>query len=307
MRFDLFSLKLFVAVYEYKSIARAAENLNIAASAVSKRISDLEKMVKASLFHRSRKGLEPTATADALLHHARILLRDLQQMEAELRDHSEGVRGQIRIAANVSTIIQHLPSDLSAFLTEHTGIRIELEETTSQQVVKAVSDNAADIGIFGGRPPAAGLVVLPYRSDRLVVIMPPEHPLASAASATFAEVAEHDLVGPQKGSFLDSLVLRAAADLSHPLRLRIRVNGFEPAASMVEARLGVALAPEKLAERYTSSAGLVSVPLDEEWAVRHWKVCIRSVESLPAPVQLLVKHLCPAAEIKTKVTTTPAA
>ena len=82
--------------------------------------------------------------------------------------------------------------------------------------------------------------------------MPPEHPLAGAKGATFAEIAEHDLVGPQKGSFLDSLVLRAAADLSRPLRLRIRVNGFEPAASMVEARLGVALVPEKLALRYTS-------------------------------------------------------
>lgn len=299
MRFDLLSLKLFVAVCEYESIARAAENLHIAPSAVSKRISDLEKMVKAPLFYRSTKGLEPTPTAEALLHHARIVLRDLQQMEAELRDHAKGVRGKVRIAASVSTIVQHLPEDLSDFLARHAGIRIELEEGTSQEVVKAVADNAADIGIFGGRPPLAGLTLLPYRTDRLVVLMPPEHPLADAAELSFADIARHDLVGPQKGSFLDSLVLRAASELTHPLRLRIRVNGFEPAASMVEARLGVALVPERLGERYAATSNLTVVPLADNWAERTWKICIRPFETLPPPVQLLVTHFSPDVEKKT--------
>ena len=288
---DLLTLKLVVAVVEEQSLAKAAEREHIAASAVSKRISDLEKMLKAPLFYRSPKGLELTPTAQALLHHARTLLRDIRQMEAELGEHSKGVRGQIRISASVSTIVQHLPRDLSDFLASHAGIRIELVEGTSQAVVRAVADNAVDIGIFGGSLPAAGLTVLPYRSDRLVVIMPPDHVLAERPSVTFAEIAEHDVVGPQEGSFLDSLVLRAASDLSRPLKLRIRVNGFETSASMVEARLGVGLVPEKLAERYTAVARLVAVPLDEEWAVRHWKMCTRKVETLPPPVKLLVKHL----------------
>ena len=291
MRFDLLSLKLFVSVCEQESIARAAEMEHIAASAVSKRISDLEKMLKAPLFYRSPKGLELTPTAQALLHHARILLRDIRQMEAELGEHSKGVRGQIRISASVSTIVQYLPRDLSDFLASHVGVRIELVEATSQEVVRAVADNAVDIGIFGGSLPAAGLTVLPYRSDRLVVIMPPDHALAGRSKVSFAEIAEHDVVGPQEGSFLDSLVLRAAAGLSHPLKLRIRVNGFETSASMVEARLGVGLVPERLAERYTAVARLVAVPLDEEWAVRHWKICTRGVDSVPPPVKLLVKHL----------------
>ena len=203
MRFDLLSLKLFVSVCEQESIARAAEMEHIAASAVSKRISDLEKMLKAPLFYRSPKGLELTPTAQALLHHARILLRDIRQMEAELGEHSKGVRGQIRISASVSTIVQYLPRDLSDFLASHVGVRIELVEATSQEVVRAVADNAVDIGIFGGSLPAAGLTVLPYRSDRLVVIMPPDHALAGRSKVTFAEIAEHDVVGPQEGSFLE--------------------------------------------------------------------------------------------------------
>jgi len=303
MRFDLLSLKLFVSVCEHESIARAADAEHIAASAVSKRISDIEKMLKTTLFYRSPKGLELTPTAHALLHHARIVLRDLRQMEAELSDHSKGLRGQIRIHASVSTIIQHLPGDLSDFLGRHPGIRIELEEGTSQEAVRAVAENAADIGIFGGSPPMTGLRVLPYRTDRLVVIMPPGHPLADSGGVAFKEVVKYDLVGPQKGSFLDALVMRAASDLTHPLRMPIRVNGFETAASMAEAHLGVALVPERLAERYSIAGRLVTVPLAEDWAVRRWNICTRADESLPAPVQLLVQHLRRMPEPSMAVTT----
>src|SRR6202035_3914366 len=113
MRFDLLSLKLFVAVCESKSISRAAAREHIAASAVSKRISDLEELVKAPLFHRTTKGLEPTASAQALLRHARVVMRDLQRMESELAEHATGLCGRVRIHASVSTILQHLPRDLA--------------------------------------------------------------------------------------------------------------------------------------------------------------------------------------------------
>jgi DNA-binding transcriptional LysR family regulator len=291
MRFDLLSLKLFVAVCEHRNISRAAEAENIAASALSKRISHLEEMLKTPLFVRSNKGLELTAAAHPLLHHARVVLRDLMQMESELLDHAEGLRGQIRLHASLSTIVQYLANDIRDFLAIHPALRIDLQEGLSPEVVRAVAENAADIGVFGGNAQLPGLRVLPYHSDKLVVIMPPDHTLSKATKLKFSEVAEYDLVGPQRGSYLNSLVVRAGADLDHPLRLRIRVNGFEPVCSMVEARLGIALVPEHHAARYVNSGPLIAVPLDEDWAVRHWKICVRDSDSLPAPVQLLVKHL----------------
>jgi DNA-binding transcriptional LysR family regulator len=78
---DHLSLHLFILVCDEGTIARASERAFLAPSAVSKRISDIEKMLKTTLFYRSPKGLELTPTAYALLHHARIVLRDLRQME----------------------------------------------------------------------------------------------------------------------------------------------------------------------------------------------------------------------------------
>jgi DNA-binding transcriptional LysR family regulator len=123
--------------------------------------------------------------------------------------------------------------------------------------------------------------------------MPDGHPLSGRASVKFADLLDYDLVGPQKGSFLDSLILRAAADLNRLLKLRIRVNGFETVCSMIEAQLGVGLVPEYCAKRYATAGRVVVVPLDETWATRHWNICVRDVVSLPPPVRLLVEHLSP--------------
>lgn len=291
MRFDLLSLQLFVAVCEEQSIAKAADREHIAASAVSKRISDLEVRLNTPLFHRSSKGLELTAAAHALLHHSRVVMRDLKQMEIELAHHASGVSGQVRIFASVSTIIQHLPNDLSNFLSKHAGVRLDLEEGTSQQVVDAVAGNAADIGVFGGVVPRSGLRYIPYRSDRLVVLMHKDHALSGRQSISFADFPDYDLIGPSRGSFLDALVLRAAADLSRPLKIPVRVNGFETVSTMVEAQMGIGLVPEGCAARYVTSGDLVAIRLDEPWAVRQWSLCVQDTPSLPPPVRLLLKHL----------------
>lgn len=170
MHLDLRTLQLFVAVVEEQSVAKAAEREHIAASAVSKRIADLEKEVKVDLFRRHRTGLSPTPAGHALLHHARMLMRDLAQLESELGDYAQGLRGSIRIFANISAMVQFLPADLSRFLTEHPLVRVDLEEAISPLIVRAVADGVAEIGVYGGNIPAPGLTVLPYRRDRLVVV-----------------------------------------------------------------------------------------------------------------------------------------
>lgn len=291
LRFDLLSLQLFVAVCEEQSIAKAADRENIAASAVSKRISDLEIRLNTPLFHRSSKGLELTAAAQALLHHSRVVMRDLRQMEIELAHHAAGVSGHVRIFASVSTIIQHLPTDLRDFLGKHAAIRVDLEEGTSQQAVDAVAGNAADIGVFGGVMPRPGLRYIPYRRDRLVLLMHKDHPLAGREAVSLAELTDYDMIGPSRGSFLDSLLMRAASDLSRPINMPIRVNGFETVSTMVEAQMGVGLVPEGCAARYVTGGTLVAVRFEEPWAVRQWNLCVQESQSLPPPVKLLLKHL----------------
>jgi DNA-binding transcriptional LysR family regulator len=291
MHVDLITLKLFVAVVEEQSLAKAAEREHIAASAVSKRIADLEKSVKVQLFRRHRTGLQATPAGQAFLHHARVLMRDLAQMDSEVGDYARGARGSVRVFANNSAMVQYLPGDLSRFLALHPLIRVDLEEAISPDIVRAVADDVAEIGIFGGNISAARLTVLPYRQDRLVVVVPAKHPLRKHASVRLGAVLPHDLVGMQEGSSIDALVVKAAADLGRPVKLRIRTAGFDAIGRMVQAGLGVAIMPELVAQSYRASLKIAAIPLQEPWAIRRLDLCVRDIASLSAAARLLVDHL----------------
>lgn len=100
MTLDPTSLRLFVAVVEEQSIAKAAEREHIAAAAISKRISELEDALRTELLTRTNKGVEPTAAGIALLRLARHALHVLKDVHAQMLDFATGTRGQIRIYAN---------------------------------------------------------------------------------------------------------------------------------------------------------------------------------------------------------------
>jgi DNA-binding transcriptional LysR family regulator len=288
---DLLTLKLFVAVVEKQSVARAAEREHIAASAVSKRITDLEKAAKVQLFRRHRSGLELTAAGRALLPHVRVLMRDLAQMDSEVGDHAQGVRGSLRVFANNSAMVQYLPDDLSRFLAKHPLIQVSLDEAISPDIVRAVADGVADIGIYGGNVTAPGLTVLPYRQDRLVVVVPPTHPLRKQPFVKLRDVLAYDLVGMQEGSSIDALVMRAATDLGRAVKLRIRTAGFDAIARMVQAGLGIAIMPQLVADGYRASLKIAAVELREPWTLRRLDLCVQDMNALSAAARLLVTHL----------------
>ena len=287
---DLVTLRLFVAVCEERSIKRAALREHIAVSALSRRISDLETALKTTLLLRHARGVEPTPTALPLLHHARIVLRDMAQMQSELADTIAGVKGTIRLHANIWAIAEYIPGQLRAFLADHPQISVEIEESLSGAIVKAVAEQGADIGIIGSNIVASGLRVLPYRSDRLVVIMRQDHPLAGRPSLRLADLLPYDIIGAKRGSALDQLVTGGVAELGEALRVRVRISGFDTLYRMAEAGLGIGFGPSGSAARYCRTMRLAMVKLDEPWAERQLNICVPT-GTLPPHVQVLVEHL----------------
>lgn len=290
-KIDLLTLQLFVAIVEEQSIAKAAERKNIAASAVSRRISDIEVLFQVELLHRHSKGIEPTPAGYALLEHARIVLGNLAQLETELSGYRHGKRGHIRICANKSAILESLAGELSSFLEQHPLVRIDLEENISPAIVHAVVENRTDIGIFGGNISGQELEVLPYRSDKLVALVTSGHPLADRESVRFRDLVDHDFVSLEKGSSIETLCVRAAAVLGRHLKVRIRVSGFDALFRLVEARMGLGVVPlEIIRDRYGLEK-LITIPLDESWAQRELVMGVRDYKSLPPVTKMLVEHL----------------
>src|SRR5690606_7665233 len=147
MKYDIQTLKVFVTVSQEGSIAKAAEKEHTVASAISKRISELEKSIGADLFYRHRRGVKLTQAGTELLQHASRVLANLAAMDSAMSNYSNGVKGQVRLVANTSTIVQFLPNDLSRFLKIHPTVKIDLEEQTSETVHKLVDGDEADLCI----------------------------------------------------------------------------------------------------------------------------------------------------------------
>jgi DNA-binding transcriptional LysR family regulator len=291
MQFSLKDLELFVAVAEAGSIARAADRCHTVASAVSKRLSDLEDGFKTPLLVRGSKGVGLTPAGHALLTRARNVLNQAAQLDTEIRSFASGIRGQVRVFANISSIVEFLPAALADFLAHHPDILVHLEEHVSSVVAQAVAEQLADVGIVSDVPDLEGLTLIPFRADQLVLIVRPEHPLAMRESTAFADALDFDFVGLHSDSALHYRLLREASEAGRALRLRIQVTSFDAVCAMVSAGLGVGVVPKAAATPYTESLGLVSVRLQDPWARRQLHLCVRSTESLSAAARLLVDHL----------------
>jgi len=291
MTIDPLSLKLFVAIVEEGTIAAAAEREHIAASAVSKRISELEAFFNTALLRRTNKGVIPTDAGITLLQLARGVLHDLNNIVLQISEYSSGVRGHVRLCANISSINQFLPSEIRSFMESHPQIHIHLEESVSEATMQAVAESVADVGIISTTARRQDMEYLPYHSDQLVVITPKNHPLADRKNISFAETLDFDFVGLSARTSLHNQIMRAAQELNRTPKLRIQVGGFDALCLMVEAGLGIGIVPKGAAKPYRKGLRLHQITLEESWAKRELKICVRSVNGLPAAAKLFVTHL----------------
>lgn len=289
-RLDLVSLSLFCLVVRTGSISKGAGLAHLAVGAASKRMSDLEDSVGAPLLERHSRGVKLTPAGQALHRHAQRILRDVDQLAADLSDHARGVLGVARLWANTSAITQFLPADLAAFASLQPGIRIALNEADSHEVVLAVLDGRADLGIFADRTPQLGLQTLPYRSDRLVLVVPPEHPLARRRRVDFEEATEYDFVSLSGATSLAQRLALESGQLGKPLRIRIQVRSFDAMCQMVAAGLGVAVLPDAAVQPLVRALGLRKLELTAPWVERELLLGARDFAALPKAARTLVDH-----------------
>jgi DNA-binding transcriptional LysR family regulator len=176
---DLTTLRLFVAVCETRSIARAGEQASIVGSAISKRLAQLEDTVGTPLLLRKRRGVVPTPAGETLLEHARAMLGSADRIERDMAAYAGGARGQVRILASASVMAESLADDVAGFLQDpaHRDIRVDMEERVSPEIVRGIREGMASIGLCWDAADLTGWSgALPH--DHLAIVAHPSHPLA---------------------------------------------------------------------------------------------------------------------------------
>lgn len=287
---DLVSLALFVRVAETRSITKAAEASHIALAAASRRMTLLEHQFGVKLLQRTARGAELTAAGRAVLHRARQILNQVDELRSEITEYASGGKGHVRMQASASAISQFLPADLASFSAASPQVVIALEERFSGEIAQALREGATDVGVLMEGTPVDGLESFDYKADQLVAVVPKAHPLRSR-NVMFSALLDHDFVSLESGTAITRLLSDQAAVARRPLRNRIQVHSFAALCKMIEAGLGIGVLPEGAAKPFVSAMQLRLVRLSDPWAKRRMFVCVRQYEALPPIARKLVDHL----------------
>src|SRR5690606_7179107 len=118
-----------------------------ALASASERLRNMEQGVGLALLERHPRGVVATEAGEALAHHARLMLRQHALLQSELKGFSGGMQGTLHFYANTAALTSFLPQRLAGWLAERPGLRLELKERTSVDIVRAVASGRVEAGM----------------------------------------------------------------------------------------------------------------------------------------------------------------
>lgn len=232
-------LEAYVAIARAKSLKRAAEQLNLTQPAISKTLKDLEAIVGATLMERGRAGVTLTAEGDVFLQFATQSLSALQNGLTSLASLKEGTPATLTVGALPSVAATLLPKAVQQFQTKAPGTVVQLHEGPHDHLTERLRAGTLDlvIGRLGRPETMTGLSFTQLYSERVVVVVAPDHPLAGATQ--LEQLTGYPIIYPPQGSAIRPLVARQMIATGLPLfsqRIESASGEFGRAMALGEAR-----------------------------------------------------------------------
>lgn len=290
-RFDLVSLRLFMAVVDAGSLTAGAERFGISLAAASRRIVELEHHCGKALLQRSQRGVTATSEGQAVHRHVIELVANLERLALAVDDMHAGAGGHLRLWANPSALGGFLPAVLAAYAQRHPDVRIDLEDAFSEESVRAVAAGTAELAVIGDNTPREGLETFVCNIDEVVLMTPPGHALAGAAAVPFERALDYDFVSLSRTASLTRKISAAAEVHGRILRIRVQARSFDAMCRMVAAGLGVTVLPRTGASMYADALGLKVMALEGIDVQRRLLLAMRSRAALSPAALALVESI----------------
>lgn len=288
--FDLVDFRLFKNIAEANSFTAGAERSNLSTSAASLRIRHLEESLGGKLFHRTSQGAMLTAAGEACLNRIHSILREFENLQRDIRRNSEEGANLLVISTSIAGVREPLPSVMRGFTKCYPEVRITLDMRISNEIGPAVAEGMADIGI-GGLGRINGIEVLPYLSDRLVLAVAPNHPLAGEKSLRFAEALEHEIISLPELAQTQMFMRRIAQNSRKPMRSSVTVSSHEGLFQMIEAGIGIGVTSERAALARAATGRIKLVKLKDKSALSDINIYVAGLRKLPDNARRFVEML----------------
>jgi LysR family transcriptional regulator, low CO2-responsive transcriptional regulator len=276
---DFDQLETFLEVARLSSFSRAAERRFRTQPAISSQIRALEEEVGAKLLDRSGGKVAMTAPGKVFQKYAEETLEQRRVMLVTLAEMHRVPRGEIVVSANEGTCLHILPEVFAEFKRQYPSVAVNVKRLEHNKILEAIIDNSCDFGIVSMPVPDKRLTVVPIHRDELIVITPPQHPLARQKKATVAEVVEYPLLLPKVGRTRDALEA-----LFHERRLKpavsMELDSSELLKRFVAADVGVGFIPRSHVAEDLQAKALAALTLADASIQRELALVFRKDKAL---------------------------
>jgi LysR family transcriptional regulator, transcriptional activator of the cysJI operon len=293
---QLESLKMFCDVVETGSFSRAAQLNHVTQSAVSQQIRALENRYEQRLLSRSARQVTPTPAGERLFRGCKEILTRFDEVESEIREQASEVSGATTVSTIYSVGLHELQNIQRELLKSHPKVNLRLNYRRSDQVYDDVILGAADLGLVAYPQSRAGVDVIPFREDKLMVVMPPTHPLASKAKVAMSAVAALPFIAFDREAPTRKGIDRLFRDKGFELHPTMEMDNVETIKRAVELGLGVSVLPMPTVQHELATGTLVAKPFAEGSYTRPIGILVRKGKYLARSSQAVLDSFKVAAK-----------
>jgi len=290
-------LRCFLAVAQAGSMREAALRLRLAQSAISRRIQQLEEELGVVLLERGARGVALTPAGEILLHHGREATNLNERLRAEL-DALRGVRrGHVVVRLLESFAAAGLLSALAHFRATYPMVTLDISVAGSDVIMASLRERTCHLGVVFNPAADPELEVLASASEPLAVMVAPNHPLATAAKVTLADLAGMPLVAPARPGPSRDLFDTACRAAKVSIRPMLEANSPHIAAAFVADGRGAAVMMSRNLSLYLALGRVKAIPLADQ-LLSGGRLCLlsRKGRRLPAAAEAMAASLTRALE-----------
>jgi len=290
-RLEIRHLRMLQAMARTSSVTRAASLLGLTQSALSHQIREAERRLGQALFVQSSKKMLMTPAAQSLTEEAGRILSQLERAEVEVASNGAEVRHIVRIGCGAYSGYRWLPRFLKSFQEQAANIDIEVVADATQRPLKALADRNIDIAVTSGTPDKTAAKSLRLFRDELILIMPPDHPLASRSVVAAQDLADQIYISysdiPEKGHEYDSFLKPAQVTY----RKMLKVELTEAIVELVIGGFGISILSKWAVSHYLRSGALVAAKISRNGLFVDWHAVVRKSEPADSPAWRMAQAL----------------
>ena len=290
MHLTLRQLKVFEAVARHLNYTRAAEELHLTQPAVSMQVKQLEASLGIALFEQLGKRIHLTEAGAEGLGYARAITQQLDELEGVLNRMKGLGGGRLRISV-ATTANYFIPTLLGSFSRRYPDVTVSLDVTNRETLLRQLAENTVDLVVMGQPPAEADVEAQVFMDNPLVVVAPPDHPLAGKKKIPLTRLQDETFLVRESGSGTRIAMERFFNERGMRLKTGMEVGSNEAIKQSVQARLGLGLLSRATIEQELTLKRLVMLDIEDFPIMRHWFVVHRKGKRLSAAAEAFKKFL----------------